>query len=213
MVRTMRSTTYQMLCFVPFYCCHNIHNITASTHFTHYYTPSIFYSTVGNAEPTPTSFAAWVPNDGEINESLSNTDYPVGSDEITHTVGPYTTSNSTNDNGGQEDIVKSLQTNQGGKFDIIVLGMQEAAFVNKTKSSNKDGVNNDTPTKPAAAIPPNSKDTNNGNGGDNNGAAAGGGASPKKEKSKGGFLQKGAKKAAKVGMVVRGISANQTYQR
>lgn len=165
---------------------------------------------MGNAEPTPTSFAAWVPNDGEINESLSNTAYPVGSDEITHTVGPY----GINNGGGQEDIVKSLQTtsNQGGKkFDIIVLGMQEAAFVNKTTNKSKDNVN-DTPTKSdaaATASSPNSKTTTDS--GDNNGGAAG--ASPKKEKSKGGFLQKGAKKAAKVGMVMRGISANQTYQR
>ena len=106
---------------------------------------------MGNAEPTPSSFAAWVPNDGEINESLSNTAYPVGSDEITHTVGPY---GNNNGGGGQEDIVKSLQTtnNQGGKkFDIIVLGMQEAAFVNKTTKSNKDNVVNDTPTKSDAA--------------------------------------------------------------
>ena len=178
---------------------------------------------MGNAEPTPSSFAAWVPNDGEINESLSNTDYPVGSDEITHTVGPYAT-NSTDatannsggsSGGGQEDIVKSLQANQEGKFDIIVLGMQEAAFVNKTNKSNKDhGNNNDTPTKPDAATA-SSPNNNDNNGDDDSGAAAaaGGGASPKKEKSKGGFLQKGAKKAAKVGMVVRGISANQTYQR
>ena len=67
---------------------------------------------VGNAEPTPESFAEWVPLDGDIDGPLSSTKYPVE---------------------GVADPSPSL----GEKFDIIVLGMQEAAFVEKKAKDGK----------------------------------------------------------------------------
>mmetsp|Transcript_27144 Transcript_27144/g.64439 ORF Transcript_27144/g.64439 Transcript_27144/m.64439 type:complete len:647 (+) Transcript_27144:143-2083(+) len=68
---------------------------------------------VGNAEPTPESFAEWVPLDGDIAGPLSATKYPVD---------------------GVADSTPSLA---GEKFDVIVLGMQEAAFVEKKKKDGK----------------------------------------------------------------------------
>jgi len=65
---------------------------------------------VGNAEPTPESFAEWVPLDGDIAGPLSKTKYPV------------------------DGVADSAP---GGKFDVIVLGMQEAAFVEKKKKNGK----------------------------------------------------------------------------
>jgi len=157
---------------------------------------------VGNAEPTPTSFSAWVPYDGEINGPLTNTPYPVGQDEINLSVGPYA-ANNRNDNC-QEGIVQSLATtNEKQKFDIIVLGMQEAAFVNKQK---KDKELLDTSIDSSSNIDDTTSSNNNNN---NNNIAS----SPPKSKGFKNPLKKGAKKAAKAGMVMRGISANQTYKR
>mmetsp|Transcript_17416 Transcript_17416/g.25975 ORF Transcript_17416/g.25975 Transcript_17416/m.25975 type:complete len:761 (-) Transcript_17416:8-2290(-) len=161
---------------------------------------------VGNAEPTPTSFSAWVPYDGEINGPLTNTPYPVGQDEINLSVGPYAAANNCNDNS-QEGIVQSLgTTNEKQKFDIIVLGMQEAAFVNKQKKDKElldtsiDSISNNVGGDDTASS--NNNNTNN--------IAA---LSPPKSKGFKNPLKKGAKKAAKAGMVMRGISANQTYKR
>jgi len=65
---------------------------------------------IGNAEPTPESFAEWVPDDGEIEGPLSKTKYTVEADRAAEVSG-------------------SLRGVTGKKFDIIVLGMQEAAFM------------------------------------------------------------------------------------
>ena len=161
---------------------------------------------MGNAEPTPTSFSAWVPYDGEINGPLTNTPYPVGQDEINLSVGPYAAANNCNDNS-QEGIVQSLATtNEKQKFDIIVLGMQEAAFVNKRKKDKElldtsiDSISNNV----------GGDDTNTSSSNSNNNNIA---SSPPKSKGFKNPLKKGAKKAAKAGMVMRGISANQTYKR
>ncbi|KAL7532231.1 hypothetical protein ACHAXR_004507 [Thalassiosira sp. AJA248-18] len=79
---------------------------------------------VGNAEPTPASFGEWVPDDGEIEGPLTQTKYPVDAD-------------------GAAWARSSLE-GAGKKFDIIVIGMQEAAFVDKTlkkkgSASERDG--------------------------------------------------------------------------
>mmetsp|Transcript_6466 Transcript_6466/g.14595 ORF Transcript_6466/g.14595 Transcript_6466/m.14595 type:complete len:702 (-) Transcript_6466:819-2924(-) len=66
---------------------------------------------VGNAEPTSESFGEMVPNDGEIEGPLANTKYPVDVD-------------------GAAKARASLNR-PGKKFDIIVIGMQEAAFSEK----------------------------------------------------------------------------------
>jgi hypothetical protein len=99
---------------------------------------------IGNAEPTPSSFAEWIPNDGELANPILSTKYPIHSTN-------YQTS--TNDSGYTARVSnfihvleKEIKDTTGDrpplnfkgkrKFDIIVLGMQEAAFVNKTPSSS-----------------------------------------------------------------------------
>jgi len=72
---------------------------------------------VGNAEPTPSSFGEWIPDDGNIDRPLASTKYPVD---------------------GASDVTSAL-SNSGRKFDIIVLGMQEAAFaVKKSKVDQQE---------------------------------------------------------------------------
>ncbi len=196
------------------------------------------FGTVGNAEPTPTSFGAWVPYDGEIHGPLTNTPYPVGREELTLAVGPYGATTSANNNG-LVDIIQSFTSQNtnpntnGNKFDIIVLGMQEAAFVNKQKkegngdngginsirlaaSSESDrGNNNNNSNSNSGGVSDNTASNNNNN--NNNNSDDSNSSSHHKRSSKSGFirnpLKKGAKKAAKAGMVMRGISANQTYKR
>ena len=160
-------------------------------------------SSVGNAEPTPTSFAAWVPNDGEINEPLSNTQYPVGQEEINLAVGPST---AAANNNHEAIMIKSFKQNKH-KFDIIVFGMQEAAFVNKQKKkelldnishpTTEDGLD-DTTTCPRPSSDNNDKPSPGKTG---------------KNHKRFNPLNAGAKQAAKAGMAVRGISANRTYKR
>jgi hypothetical protein len=230
---------------------------------------------VGNAEPTPTSFGAWIPDDGEINGPISNTLYPLGHMERTLAVGPYgaaaaaataaAASSSANNNDNynnnnnkissshEDEIIQSLlftssdnnnnndNTTTNGKkdkFDIIVLGMQEAAFVNKQKKECGGGGDNNNGTtitttttssirsSSAASSSEmervhnnnnnsndNDDDDNNNNGGgvnhDNNNDNKS--SSPPTKKKGFNPLRKGAKKAVKAGMVMRGISANQTY--
>ena len=99
---------------------------------------------IGNAEPTPSSFAEWIPNDGEVANPILSTQYPINSTNYQA---------STNDNGYTDrvsnfihSLEKEIKDTTGTrpplnfkgkrKFDIIVLGMQEAAFVNKTPSSS-----------------------------------------------------------------------------
>ncbi|KAL9184897.1 hypothetical protein ACHAXT_002674 [Thalassiosira profunda] len=74
---------------------------------------------VGNAEPTPASFAQWVPHDGEIDAPVSSTQYPVAAE-------------------GVDEALASLKGKKK-QFDIIVLGMQEAAFVEKSAKKESSG--------------------------------------------------------------------------
>ena len=62
---------------------------------------------VGNAAPTPESFRAWVPDDGDVAGPVAGTKYAVAAD-------------------GADEARASLSA--GRKFDVVVLGMQEAAF-------------------------------------------------------------------------------------
>ena len=170
---------------------------------------------VGNAEPTPESFGEWVPDDGEISGPLSSTKYPVNDDV----------------HDGASGVRDSLLSNVGDgskkeKFDIIVIGMQEAAFVDKSlkrkgssgtpgggtaatgngdasgEADNSDGQEHrrisDIALHPVAAV-----------------AAAGEavhevGHEIKKEGKKGG--NKVFRKIVKANMVVRGLTTSQTYK-
>ena len=205
---------------------------TSIFHLLLYY---IKYNSVGNAEPTSSSFAAWVPSDGEITTSLSNTKYPVTSNEVNLAIGPYSVGNSNNNIGenknkqlSQEEIIK-LFTNRkksdsnnsnnggssggGGQYDIIVLGMQEAAFVSK-KSAERSGNDDSERVADATSIDNNNNNNNNNN---NSGEANNNNneVTKKKEKSRKSSKKKGSLEKAvhKAGMLVRGVSANQTYKR
>ena len=59
---------------------------------------------LGNAAPTKESFAAWLPQNGSVEEVLRNAKYPLAQQE------PPT------------------EADMGGRFDIIAIGMQEAVF-------------------------------------------------------------------------------------
>lgn len=179
---------------------------------------------MGNAEPTPASFAAWVPHDGQITDPLHNTKYPVTQEEINLSVGPYSAANNNSTHVNQvnqdevlENLKQNFQSNEQ-QFDIIVLGMQEAAFVHKNKqtsqkelldvsnASSRDGAED------AAATPSTSHHTNNTTNSEH--CAATNNNSPNNNKGKGfNPLKKGAKKAANVTLVMRGVSANKTYTR
>ena len=79
---------------------------------------------IGNAEPTPESFSQWVPPNGTINPTISNTKYPVDelkTDSLANNVKELTSNSS--------DVINTLKHQSEKQFDIICLGMQEAAFV------------------------------------------------------------------------------------
>ena len=101
---------------------------TAATDDDEQLTILVCSANVGNAEPTPESFGNWIPPDGSIFSTLSNTKYPVEQfDTQWSTVAAQT--------------VHSLKKNSEGRlFDIIVIGMQEAAFVEKSAKRKSSGV-------------------------------------------------------------------------
>ena len=124
---------------------------------------------VGNAEPTPESFAEWIPEDGGIAGPLRSTKYPV----VVNVVADRKKKDDDDDGGGcsgggeadgddDDDRARSrlllemerdLDGSAGGdntmggvnegvggrrRFDIIVIGMQEAAFLERKTSSSVD---------------------------------------------------------------------------
>jgi len=87
---------------------------------------------IGNAEPTPESFSQWVPPNGIINNTISSTKYPIDAlttDSLANNLKELTSSSS--------DVINTLKTQQSKQFDIICLGMQEAAFVEPKQPSLK----------------------------------------------------------------------------
>ncbi|KAL7551028.1 hypothetical protein ACHAWF_014223 [Thalassiosira exigua] len=82
---------------------------------------------VGNAEPTPESFGRWVPDDGSIEDPLASTRYPVeaaGAEAVRASL--------------LRDVLRQAAAGEvRRKFDLIVLGMQEAAFVDKSFKQKK----------------------------------------------------------------------------
>ena len=147
---------------------------------------------IGNAEPTPSSFAEWVPDDGDIDGPVSRTKYPVEQQS--------------------QDGVALIENKK--KFDIIVLGMQEAAFVEKTKrKSSKLDEESDggCDVSERADGPPK---TLNEAVGATVGAVGQGVAEVTKqgEKNTKDVFRKVAKKHAKANLVVRGLTTSQTYK-
>ena len=74
---------------------------------------------LGNAAPTKDSIAAWLPENGSVDEVLKNAKcpHPEG-------YGPPT------------------ESDMGGSFDIIVVGMQEAVFNAKDQKNGKNDTKN-----------------------------------------------------------------------
>lgn len=73
---------------------------------------------IGNAEPTPESFAAWIPEDGNI----INSAVPLESTSV-------------------NDVEKTADSVEAKKYHIIVVGMQEAAFTTKNKKVSEASIN------------------------------------------------------------------------
>jgi hypothetical protein len=108
---------------------------------------------VGNAEPTPESFAEWIPEDGGIAGPLRSTKYPV----VVNVVADRKKKKDDDDDRARSRLLlemeRDLDGSAGGdntmggvnegvggsrRFDIIVIGMQEAAFLERKTSSSVD---------------------------------------------------------------------------
>lgn len=83
---------------------------------------------LGNAEPDTNSVAAWIPEDGNCAEVLENQKCPIVSKKEDFD-GAVTT---IQEGSATEDKNKKVNSNTQaqvlGRFDLIVLGMQEATF-------------------------------------------------------------------------------------
>lgn len=164
---------------------------------------------IGNAEPTPESFDKWVPKDGNIHTPLTNTKYPV--DTCIENI-PLTTQSA--------DTIAKLKTIAEKKFDIIAIGMQEAAFVDKShkkingeqsmdvsergnESSSQHNSNNtnNTPTIPQPGVV-----------GVDDAVQIVNDGICKIEKESKRYNNKIVRKAVKANMVVRGLTTSQAFQ-
>ena len=116
---------------------------------------------VGNAEPTPESFAEWIPEDGEIAGPLRSTKYPVAvvvarkkKDDDGGCSGGGEADGDDDDDRARSRLLLEMERDIDGsaggdntvgvnkgvggsrRFDIIVIGMQEAAFLERKTSSS-----------------------------------------------------------------------------
>uniref|UniRef100_A0A7S2END7 Inositol polyphosphate-related phosphatase domain-containing protein n=1 Tax=Ditylum brightwellii TaxID=49249 RepID=A0A7S2END7_9STRA len=81
---------------------------------------------MGNAEPTASSFGAWVPDDGDVKAMLLDTLYPVPSEIV------------PKNSPSKDAITVGNVPTEPGNFDVIVLGMQEATFDVDSKEMDSD---------------------------------------------------------------------------
>ncbi len=89
---------------------------------------------IGNAEPTRESFGAWVPSDGGFFIARGG-----GGDKREMTKNHVCCCSVVDDNNVNDDDNNINQQKQKTKFDIIVIGMQEATFIIfSTNSSNNN---------------------------------------------------------------------------
>ena len=99
---------------------------------------------IGNAEPTRESLGAWIPSDGEFYNNNNNLARGGDKHEMAKNNDgccSIVDDDVDDDNNDNDDIIN--QRKQKKKFDIIVIGMQEAAFINiSTNSSNNNNNNN-----------------------------------------------------------------------
>lgn len=169
---------------------------------------------IGNAEPTPESFNKWVPKDGNIHTPLTNTKYPV--DTCIENI-PLTSQSA--------DTIAKLKTIAEKKFDIIAIGMQEAAFVDKSHKKNNGeqsmdvserGNESSSNTSPS---PHNSNNANNtptipqlGVVGVDDAVQIVNDGICKIEKESKRYNNKIVRKAVKANMVVRGLTTSQAFQ-
>ena len=155
---------------------------------------------IGNAEPTAASFAEWVPYDGEVAGSLSDTAYPVkapGAGEVV------------------EYLLNEKNYRKKKQFDFIVLGMQEAAFVDKshkqqqqqtTVPSTDAGDGDDKNVKSSGTGSTMMFDPNNVLDGVTDGVANGVGTIEREVKKNKLF-----RKVVKANLAVRGVTTQQAY--
>jgi hypothetical protein len=98
---------------------------------------------VGNAEPTLESFAQWIPADGEIAGPLLSTRHPV----VRRDDGCPGDADDDPASRLLVEIERELESAVGGvgkgrgsrRFDMIVIGMQEAAFLATDDGGGKSG--------------------------------------------------------------------------
>lgn len=128
---------------------------------------------IGNAEPTRESFGAWIPNDGRYVVAGGGCGGDCGGGASASTSG--SNANADGDDDGDTETGKGRccivddddadedNTKQKQKFDIIVIGMQEAAFLhdnsNNNTSEHEDG-NNTKSSKHDVAAPDENEDDN-----------------------------------------------------
>ena len=160
---------------------------------------------IGNAEPTPESFDKWVPKDGNIHTPLTNTKYPV--DTCIENI-PLTSQSA--------DTIAKLKTIAEKKFDIIAIGMQEAAFVDKSHKKNNDEQSMDVSERGNESS---SNNTNNtptipqpGVVGVDDAVQIVNDGICKIEKESKKYNNKLVRKAVKANMVVRGLTTSQAFQ-
>jgi len=205
-----------------------------------YLTVLICSANVGNAEPTAASFGEWIPNDGEILGTIRDTPYPVmktsnGGDSLELSLSDIDVSEHLS--GDLKKVKKMLRKleKKAKKYDIIVMGMQEAAFTEKSKKKQHSGVEEDLDTSERVSerggyLSDDAGDVSLEEGAIQNGSSnvkasmtssMASNASENKEKRVGsGLAEKGSKtpkkifkQIVKVNLMLRGVTASQTYTR
>lgn len=123
---------------------------------------------IGNAEPTRESFDAWIPNDGRFvvgdgggcgnsGDGSATCGSNAHPDDDDYDDGDETGNGRcciVDDEDADEDNTKRIQ-----KFDIIVIGMQEAAFLHDNSFNNNKSEHEDGSTKSSKLdVPPDEND-------------------------------------------------------
>ncbi len=80
---------------------------------------------IGNEPPNLESMSEWIPKDGETNSVLQSQEYPLKASEKKESA-PSALCDKPEDPTGNIDITNAASDDD--KFDIIVIGMQEATF-------------------------------------------------------------------------------------
>ncbi len=205
-----------------------------------YLTVLICSANVGNAEPTAASFGEWIPHDGEILGTIRDTPYPVmkttnGGESLDLSLSDIDFSEHLS--GDLKKVKKMLRKleKKSKKYDIIVMGMQEAAFTEKSKKKQSSGAEEDLDTSERISerggyLSDDAGDASLDEGVTQNGSnnvkasmtssMASADYENKEKKGGSGLIQKGSKtpskifkKIVKLNLMLRGVTASQTYTR